>query len=115
MSGEIQPNASVACEICIRSETEPSEINNCISCLVWNEQTEMQWTLYLKLDCSIMTDSQIEDLKDINSVNLIIEKNVIQTDKPITTNSSLLSPKNQKRLVLFFLIFYHLIGCIFVL
>ena len=97
MSGEIQPMASIACEICIRSETEPCEINNCISCLVWNKQSEMQWTLYLKLDCSIMTDSQIEELRDAKGSNMIIEENVIQTDKPILTNSSLLSPRNQKQ------------------
>merc|ERR1712157_29895 len=97
MKGEIQPNATVPCEICIRSDTEPIEINNCISCLVWNDEVGIEWTVYCKLDCSILSDSQIRDLEEIDSLKLRIRKNVIQTDKPILTSSSLLSPKSQKQ------------------
>lgn len=95
MNGEIQPNASVVTEICIRSETEAMEINGNICCLLWNEQR--QWRLFLKLECSIMTDDQISALERTEYSDLIKECHLIQTDKAVAIHTSLLSPRNQKR------------------
>ena len=96
MNGEIQPNASVANEICTRSDKEAVEVDNCICCLLWNDK--YQWRLYIKIDCKIITDSELKQ-NEFQNITWI------QTDKPIQINTSLLSPKNQKRLVLIFLYF----------
>ena len=96
LNGEIQPNSSIACEISIRSEIEPIEINDCICCLIWNDQR--QWRMYLKIEGTIVTDLQFEQIQNNElTKGMILEKNLIQTDKPIAINTSLLSPRNQKR------------------
>eukprot|EP01083_Nonionella_stella_P089939 251242_1 len=91
MSGEIQPNSCAVCEIGIRSDTEAVVINECIRCVISSPHS--QSTLYLKIDCIVITDSQIE-----RNCSEIIEQNVIQTDKPIAINTSLLSPRSQKQI-----------------
>jgi len=96
MNGEIQPNSSVVTEICIRSDDEAMEINGSVCCLLWN--TERQWRLYLKVECSIMTDAQIRCLEDTEYSDLIKQRHLIQTDKPLPVNTSLLSPRNQKQM-----------------
>merc|ERR1719295_22945 len=96
MNGVIQPNSSTVTAICIRSDDEAMEINDGLCCLLWNE--ERQWRLYLKVECSIMTDAEIRDLNVTEYSDLIKEHHVIQTDKPLPINTSLLSPRNQKQM-----------------
>jgi len=82
--GEIAPNSRAVCEVAIRSDCEPCEVNDRVSVLLWDGQR--QWRLFLFVQGSV------------GGIDIDSSSAVFATDKAVLLSTSLLSPRNAKRM-----------------